>query len=212
MTQILVFGASSTYGCWDIEGGWVQRLRKFLDQKVIDSDYEEYFITYNLGIDGDTAEGVFKRFESESKIRMWPDEETVFIISVGGNDSIFVHKTKKTKFSTDQYKENLVKIITLAKKYSDKIIFRGQTPIDEEKVDPIPWLKDHSYKTEHVKEFDKITEIVAKENGLPFIDVYKGLEKSDYKKLLVDGVHPNSKGHEKIFEIVKDFLIKERIL
>ena len=49
MTQILVFGTSTTYGCWDIEGGWVQRLRKYLDEKQLD-DPELYYIVYNLGI------------------------------------------------------------------------------------------------------------------------------------------------------------------
>jgi len=28
MVNILVFGDSITYGAWDEEGGWVQRLRK----------------------------------------------------------------------------------------------------------------------------------------------------------------------------------------
>ncbi len=35
MTRILVFGPSTTYGAWDIEGGWVQRLRRYLDEKQL---------------------------------------------------------------------------------------------------------------------------------------------------------------------------------
>lgn len=38
MVQILFFGPSTTYGAWDSEGGYVQRLRKYLDKKVIDSN------------------------------------------------------------------------------------------------------------------------------------------------------------------------------
>ena len=34
----------------------------------------------------------------------------------------------------------------------------------------------------------------------------------DYKRLLEDGAHPNSEGHEKIFETVKDFLIQNKIV
>ena len=33
MTCLLVFGDSITYGAWDLEGGWVQRLRSFIDKK-----------------------------------------------------------------------------------------------------------------------------------------------------------------------------------
>ena len=53
MTLILVFGTSSTYGCWDEEGGWVQRLRKHLDKKQLtDKDSDLYYLVYNLGISG----------------------------------------------------------------------------------------------------------------------------------------------------------------
>ncbi len=212
MAQILVFGDSITYGAWDLEGGWVQRLRRFLDNKVIDSNYEDYFLVYNLGIDGDTAEGVLKRFEQETKPRLWPDEETIFIISVGGNDSVFVHSENKTKFSPEEFKENLNKLIVLAKKYSNKIILRGETPVDESEVDPIPWLKGHSCRNKYIKEFDAIIKSVVKENNVHFIDVYSEFEKLDYKKLLADGCHPTTEGHEKLFEIVKDYLVKNKII
>jgi lysophospholipase L1-like esterase len=212
MTQILVFGDSIAYGAWDTEGGWAQRLRSFLDKKVIDSKYEEYFLVYNLGIDGDTAEGVLKRFELEARPRMWPDEETVFIFSVGGNDSVFVHKTNKTKFSEEQFKANVDKVVKLAKKYSNKIILKGETPVDESKVDPIPWLEGHSCKNSYRKQFDKILKLVAKENNVYFIDLYDKLENAGYKKLLADGDHPTSEGHKLIFEIMKEYLTKNKII
>jgi len=34
----------------------------------------------------------------------------------------------------------------------------------------------------------------------------------DYKGLLEDGLHPNSTGHKKIYEIVKGFLVENRII
>lgn len=212
MTQILVFGDSIAYGAWDTEGGWVQRLRSFLDKRVIASNYEEYFITYNLGIDGDTARGILKRFESETKPRLWPDEETIFIISIGGNDSVFVHKTGKTKFSKEQFRENLDKVVKLAKKYSTKIILKGETPVDESKVDPLPWLPGHSCKNSYRKEFDKIIQSVANENKAHFIDVYEAFANIDYKKLLADGDHPTSQGHKLIFETIKDYLINNNLV
>ena len=33
--HIIVFGDSITQGYWDPHGGWVQRLRNFLDRKTI---------------------------------------------------------------------------------------------------------------------------------------------------------------------------------
>jgi len=38
--NILIFGASITYGVWDLEkGGWVQRLRDYLEKKHELGDY-----------------------------------------------------------------------------------------------------------------------------------------------------------------------------
>lgn len=211
MPQILIFGASTTYGAWDLEGGWAQRLRKYLDKKIINSNYELYYLVYNLGIDGDTTRGILKRFESEAKPRIWEDEETIFIISIGINDTIFNNKDKSFKCPSKIYKKNLKRLLKLAKKYSEKIIFVGSTPADK-RVDPIPWVPDCSYKNKYIKEYNKIAANIAKENGNLFIDVFKKFEKLDYKSLLADGVHPNSKGHEIIFENIKDFLINNKVI
>lgn len=212
MTQILVFGDSIVYGAWDIEGGWVQRLRKFLDQRVIDSNYKEDFIVYNLGVGGDTSKDLLKRFESETKHRLWPDSETIFILSVGDNDSIFNNKTKSFRVLPEDYEKNLQKILNLTKKYSTKILFVGSIPVDESKVDEIPWFLGHSYKNKYINQFSEIAKSICKKNKCYFIDIHGKLEKENYKKLLADGVHPNSRGHEKVFEVVKDFLIKENVL
>ena len=34
MDKILIFGDSICYGKWDKEGGWVTRLRKYIDQNL----------------------------------------------------------------------------------------------------------------------------------------------------------------------------------
>jgi lysophospholipase L1-like esterase len=212
MSQILIFGPSTTYGAWDIEGGYAQRLRKFLDKKVIDSNYEEYFLVYNLGIDGDTAKGILERFESEAKPRMWPNEETIFIIAAGTNDSMVNNKTGEFNVPKEEYRECLNKIFSISKKYTEKVIFLGEHPIDESKTDPIPWLSEYSYKTKYIKEFDEISKKVCKKSKVRFIDIYSEIEKTNYKNNLVDGVHFNKQGHEKIFELIKNYLINNKII
>ncbi len=212
MTNILIFGASITWGAWDKEGGWVQRLRKFIDKKNI-SDPNYDCMVYNLGISGDTTEDVLRRFENETKDRAG-EKETIIMFSVGVNDSQFDHDKKDLRIQIEKFEENLKKLISLSKKYAPKIIFIGFNPIDQSKVDPIPWTDKikKSYRKELVEKFDNKVKQVCKEERVYFIEVYDKLIKEDYKALLEDGVHPNSKGHEKIFQIVKDFLIKNRII
>ncbi|TRZ65031.1 MAG: SGNH/GDSL hydrolase family protein, partial [Spirochaetia bacterium] len=114
---ILVFGTSITYGVWDIEGGWVQRLRKFLDYKNILE--EGYFLVYNLGISGDNTGNLLERFELETKFRLKDEDgEIVFIFSVGTNDSQFVRSKNSLRVSPEKFKDNLQSLINSAKQFS----------------------------------------------------------------------------------------------
>lgn len=210
MAKVLVFGDSIAYGVWDIEGGWVQRLRKFFDGKTLsDSDFQHR--VYNLSVSGDTTWDLLERFEFETRRRMKEDEELVIIFAIGVNDSYYVHSRGNFRTSVKQFKKNLQKLIELAKRFSPKIIFLGLMPVDESKVDPMPWDKDKSYKGKRVTEFDNVVKSVCKDNKVFFVDILNGIG-NDYKMFLEDGVHPNSEGHEKMFEIVKGFLQKSSII
>ncbi len=215
MTIILVFGTSITYGAWDLEGGWVQRLRHYLDEKQL-KDTSLYYMVYNLGISGDTSKGILKRitFETERRLELKDEgEEVIILVSVGTNDAIFNNKTKKFHVSIDTYGENVRKIIKIAKTYTNHVIFFSSKPIDESRVDPIPWLKDCSYKEKYIEQYDaRVAQICAREKT-PFIDIYTPIKKMlRYQKMFPDGVHLNNEGHQKIFEIVRESLIKQRLI
>ena len=53
---------------------------------------------------------------------------------------------------------------------------------------------------------------LCEENKIYFVEVFEKFKEINYQKLLDDGLHPNSEGHQKIFEIVKDFLIENKII
>ena len=215
MTLILVFGTSTTYGAWDVEGGWVQRLRKYLDQQQL-ANPDLYYMVYNLGISGDTSQDILERFsfETEQRIKLQDEREDIlFIFSVDVNDSIFNNKTKEYKVPLEIYKKNISKIIQQAKKYTNKIVFVNNSPVDESKVDPIPWLADCSYLSAAVEQYDQACTAICKKNAIPFIDVYTPFKKQrNYQRLLLDGVHPTTEGHKFIFEVVKDFLLQRKII
>lgn len=211
MAHILVFGTSTTYGAWDIEGGWVQRLRKFLDEKIIASNYTHFHLVYNLGVSGDKTDEILKRFEQETKTRIDSSEETIFLFQTGINDTIFNERINNSERSPKQFEENLTQLMLLARKYSNKIIVVGSMPVDL-RVDPMPWSPGRSYKNKYVSEFNKIMEIVSNKNKVHFIEIYQKFIKKNYTKLLADGVHMTSEGHKQFFEIVRNYLIKNKIL
>ncbi len=211
MTQILIFRDSIAYGAWDLEGGLAQRLRKFLDEKVTKSGYKEYYMTYNLGVDGDTSAGLLKRFEAESKPRISSDEEIIFLFHIGDNDSLYNNKTKKFWVSLKDFEENIHKIIQQAKKYSKKIIFIGSAPVDESRTDPIPWVENCSYKNEYMSQFREVANKICAGENCYFIDLSKSIP-TIWNVHLPDGVHPNTEGYKEIFRIIKSFLIKNKII
>ena len=211
MTQILIFGDSITYGAWDKEGGWVQRLRRFLDEKNL-TNPDFYCVVYNLGISGNTSEDLLERFEFETKQRLKEHKETIVAFAIGINDSQFVHSEGDHRVPIEKFKSNLQKLIKLAQKFSLKIIFVGLTPIDEKKTTPIPWDSDKFYKNEYIEKYNQVIKKACKENKIYFIEIFEKFKATGYQELLEDGLHPNSKGHKRIFEIVKDFLIKNNLI
>lgn len=211
MTHILIFGDSITYGAWDKEGGWAERLKRFSHQKTL-SEGKNNLLVYNLGVSGDTSEDILERFEFETKRRLDKEEENIVICSIGINDSQILNAENNPKISLKKHKENIQKLIILSQKFFKKAIFIGLTPVDELKVNPIPWKLTHSYKNELIKKFDNASKEICDKNEISFIEIFEKIIKEDYKNLLEDGLHPNSEGHKKIFEILKDSLIKNKII
>jgi lysophospholipase L1-like esterase len=213
--HILVFGDSTVWGAWDIEGGWVQRLRKILDKKHM-TNKEFFGIVYNAGISGNTTEHLLGRFEFETKQRLEElekGEDLIIIISIGGNDSAYFKNKNSNWISPEKFKENIKKLIELARKFSSKIIFVGLEPIDESKSDPLPWDDNISYKNEYIQNYNEIIKSICKNENIIFVEIFDEWVNQDYKKFLCDdGFHPNSEGHKKIFEKVKETLIKNKLI
>ncbi|MFH1671282.1 MAG: GDSL-type esterase/lipase family protein [Candidatus Portnoybacteria bacterium] len=206
MSTICVFGDSIVWGAADFEaGGWVTRL-------FIELGRDSKIDVYNLGISGDKTPSILERFESETKVRIEEAEDVILVFAIGINDSYFIHSKNDFMTSPEEFRTNIQKLIEKAQKISTKIIFVGLTPVDELKTTPIPWNTDKSYKNENVKKYNEIIKATCKEKDIHFIEVFDNWISSDYKILLEDGLHPNAAGHQKLFEAVKNFLIKNKVI
>ena len=210
MANILVFGASIAQGYYDKEGGWIDRLKKyFLEQEIIHK-WEQSINVFNLAISGNTTSEILERLKLETKPRNYKSHKLIFLFEIGLNDSIIIKG--KDKVSLKIFQKSLNEIIDFAKKYSKNIIFLGLTPVEEEKVSPMPWSPTESYSNKRIEEYDAIIRNVCKNYKVKYLDLFKYTNKQGFIKHLDDGVHPNSEGHRKIFEIVRDFLVKEKII
>jgi lysophospholipase L1-like esterase len=197
MNSICIFGDSTAWGAWDMEkGGWVNRLWLYVGEKT-DGETE----IYNLSISGGTTQTILDRFESEAKIR----EADAIIFQSGGNDSGLKEKNGSNQISIEQFRQNILEIISKAKKITPNLIFIGFKNVDKSKTTPVSW-KDIYYVNSEIKRYNEIMRTVCQENEILFFDLFGILENID----LEDGLHPNAKGHEKIFVQVRDFLERQK--
>jgi|SRR3989344_1772791 len=199
MGNICIFGDSIVWGAWDpIGGGWVSRLRSYIENKELDIE------TYNLGVSGDNINNLLQRFEVEAKAR----EPKLIIISIGTNDSQYLNKKGNYQVSPKDFETNLKKLINLSKKFTNNIILLTPSNVDETKTKPIPWNKQKYYDNENLKLFRDIIKQFCEKSNISVIDMLDLLNNNEF----YDGLHPNSKGHQKIFEVVKKFLEEKDLL
>jgi acyl-CoA thioesterase-1 len=196
---LCVFGTSITWGAWDRErSGWVERLKLYCFSK--ENEYE----VYNLGISGDFSGDVLKRFDSEAEAR----KPNIIIFEVGGNDALYIESEGREAVSIDKFRDNLTKLARKARTYTNKIFFLGLKYVDESKTTPIPWETNYHYTNKNNKAYDDIIREVCGSEEVVYIPRLDLLNKRD----LEDGLHPNARGHEKIFQQVKKFLEEEKLI
>ena len=191
--NVCVFGDSIVWGAFDKEHlGWCNRILKFL-MRV----YGDECIVYNLGIPADTTSGLLKRIDNECKYRN-PD---TIIISIGINDAIYLNKEKRIQTQENEFSNNINELINRCRNYTDNILFLGLTRVDEDYTNPVSWDDNQSYLNKNIKMYDEIIKNVCLENNVEYLSVYNLLEDEDFN---IDGIHPNERGHEEIFDEIKN--------
>lgn len=198
--RILVFGDSIGWGSDDKEfSGWVDRLKKHF--KVA---YEDVSV-YNLCVSGHTTEDLLKYLEVDCNTRTRDSEnDYMIIIAMGINDSR-CDINGKVEISADKFKKNIIEIIKICRKFTKNIVFVGNTLVDESKTNPIPWRKEIYYKNENILNTFKLLKKSAKDEKIYYIDL-------DKIHLSEDGLHPSSEGHKIIFDKVKNYLEKNKLV
>jgi len=208
--RIPVFGASIERGYWDFRGGWVHRLQEDLDRYRWQED-EDYSI-YNLGISGDTSQDILERIKPEIKARHNKEDLAVILRITGVNDSQVDIETGKNLVAPDKYQNNIKEIINICKDFTEDIYLIGGVPIIEEKVDPMPWKPTHAYREEEIAKYSSRLEMVSEEKNVPLIEINPEIDVESWEEYMKDGVHPNRKGHKKIYEVTKRKLKKQGLL
>jgi lysophospholipase L1-like esterase len=194
MNTICVFGDSTAWGAWDLEkGGWVSRLWLYIGRR----DDQHYLELYNLSVSGGTSKMILDRFESEAKYR-WDADGLIF--QTGGNDAAINNDTGRSMVELDEFKQNIRELIKRAQKKTKNIMFVSLKNCDESKTNPVSWT-NITYLNHNLSIYNAAMKEVCREYGVLFLQL-SDLDNNDF----YDGLHPNAKGHEKLFLQVRDFL------
>jgi lysophospholipase L1-like esterase len=192
--NLCIWGDSITWGADDTEyGGWVNRLRLFVENQGIDVS------VYNLGISGNTTEDLLRRFKAEAKIR----EVDVIVFAIGINDSRYIRTEDNPQVSLRQYETNLGELIKQAREFTNAIAFIGITMVDERKCKPRSRKPDNYYDNKRIVSYNAALKSFCINNKLLYLDMFNVVKEND----LPDGLHPDAKGHRKMFEQIKIFIL-----
>jgi len=186
----IIFGDSITYGLHDREMcGWVNRLRNELELRT-----ENNFII-NLGIPGQNSTNINNRFELEIKNRYNDIDDFILIYAIGIKDALIITKEDNHK---NIFKDNIKNIINISKKYTNKIYFIGL-------IEPNYEIRPE-YKKRNVIYIDNEIKNICEQEKIEYIKIIDKVK----NEFLVDGLHPNNKGHQIISNIILEKVYKNK--
>lgn len=188
--KICIFGDSIVYGAGvDVAENWAALLRRDIQAK------EEWPDIYNLGIGAETSAMLLKRLDIELTAR----KPGMIIFGIGTNDSLF--RTRGRETTDQQFVENIQELIRKALQFTQQIYFVGLAMGDEKLTNPIDQSDSGKcYSRTMVARYDLLLKMVVEENNLTYIRIAHVMEDSDF----IDGLHPNSQGHVKIYQEIKN--------
>lgn len=203
----ILFGDSIGFGVGDFKnGGWATQLKLFIDQQRQSKDHN--FI--NLSISGDTTRNILARMEREATLRMRqdPPEAFTYLIAIGANDSKRDKSNPENDISAVEYEKNVRQIIEIGENLSKEVILIGLIPVDEART--TPYKENKYYLVGVLEEYNNILLKIAKEKGLRFVNLFPDWKKMNLPELFADGLHPNTRGHQIMFETIKRELFENK--
>lgn len=212
--RIFIFGDSIAQGFYDTEGGWIQRLTRLYNAKSLSNMMEgndEFVEIFNLGVSGDTAEGVSSRMPEEIKRRRLYDTDEAIVIAIGLNDTIL--RDNRAQQDMEDFQQTIERLIDVAQKQTPRVLFVGLSPVKEELTDP--WKFSSSgkqWKNNRIDLFEDVIKQSTLRKGIAFVPIYDMLFDEMHKgtEIHSDGLHLNDTGHGLIADVVKPQL--ERLL
>lgn len=171
--------------------------------KIKDMPIEGHEV-YNLCVPGATIADIERRFTIEMEGYSKSREKIIVVIELGGNDTKSTESPDNFVNTPENFSTQMKGLVNLAKNYTDKIVLIGLQRIDEVKnsprINPITGKKSY-WSNKRMEMFEQAIISVAEEISLSFVPISTSPENINWQEYLFDdGLHPNDKGHQWLFE------------
>lgn len=190
----------SDYEFW----GWASRLK---------ADYMKNYsydrMVMNYGISAYTSDNLVNCFDSffnaVSRREPWKEKESIVIFTIGINDSAETIHTWEKRVNIEKFEKNIKTLIEKCQqeKLIHNVIFLGNINVDEAVINDAEneW-NEHFFYNKEIEKYNSVIKRVTEDTTCSYLELFWLMKPED----LEDGLHPNSQGHRKIYEKVKEYL------
>jgi lysophospholipase L1-like esterase len=203
----IIIGDSITYGIGDFEtGGWAAMFKNYIvnqdDSKVCTN------LVHIAGFPGATSRDILSKLDNIIGALEDDEFDNVVILSIGVNDAKYFNGDFKV--SKEEYKENIKKIIEKVTARGFELVILGLTRVE---IDDLEYKPGKFYYNSNIEEYEQDLKVILNndealkelcaEEKIKYISLKDTLQKEDY----IDGLHPNTNGHRKMFEAIKEQIV-----
>ena len=190
----IIIGDSITYGIGDFENcGWATMFKRYIVNKDDSKECTNY--VHIAGFPGARSNDILDRINGIIQSFKHEEFENIVLLSIGINDTQEFNGTQRN--SLEKYKENIIKI---AKSVIESNCFWKPNKYYDNEI-----ISEYDRDLKLILEYDAELEDICKSNKIKYIPMQDTLQKEDF----IDGLHPNTKGHRKIFERIIERLGRE---
>lgn len=156
---------------------------------------------FNLGVGGDGVLELLDRGPREAAVRR-PD---LILLYPGLNDTRRIRDAKAPPQTAPEVVEAQLRILLTELKSWAPVAMMSAVPVDESRTSPF-WGK-WFFTQEDAAQMTQIVSRCAEATGTLYLPLFERWNiRPDMPALLADGLHCNAKGHEMLFNEVRDFL------
>jgi len=203
MASIICFGDSITRGESDaVYGGWADRIKTQATKQFLETGKDKISV-FNMGISGETTNGLIQRFENEFVTRQALDKQDTVLFGYGANDLANQDGNYLVEITT--YVANLTRCIEFSLEKGANVVLLNITPIAAY-LEGIPNVNNRIRNDENIRRYNQALLALSVKYSVDLIDVYSPFNDDKEAYLTADGLHPNSAGHELLYQVISSAL------